>query len=85
MSVHKISDVGSEHIQPENHVHIDAWFAHAEESKTIAVVDLDTLMVIPVKRNLMADPLVIEAIEDVLREERQKIRPTQRFVGTMGR
>ena len=42
-------------------------------------------MVIPVKRNLMADPLVIEAIEDVLREERQKIRPTQRFVGTMGR
>ena len=68
MSVHKISDIVSEFNPPENLVQIDAWFTHAEKGETVAVVDLDTLLVIPVKKNLMADPLVAEAIKDVLRK-----------------
>lgn len=72
MCFYKITDVDSDYICPDNLLHIDAYFAHTDQGKTVAVVDLDTMKVIPIRNKLMSEPLVVEAIENVKREYSQR-------------
>lgn len=63
-------EVRSDYMDDQNYIHIDCWHTDSdnEEGKTIAIVCMDTKKVFFIDNTYRTTPLVIETINDVLKQ-----------------